>query len=95
MTAQKFTIHTKLNNEDVILHPKTEVSQVEGFTQSVNGLIDTAIADIDNITNTEIASYWNGVTPSTDLTTYVTQANMESYVAQEIAKITDADEVSY
>ena len=44
MTTQKFTIHTKLNNEDVILHPKTEVSQVEGFTQSVNGLIDTAVA---------------------------------------------------
>ena len=44
MTAQKFTIHTKLNNEDIILHPKTEVSQVEGFTQSVNGLIDTAVA---------------------------------------------------
>ena len=44
MTTQKFTIHTKLNNEDIILHPKTEVSQVEGFTQSVNGLIDTAVA---------------------------------------------------
>lgn len=71
MTTQKFTIHTKLNNYDVILHPKTEVSQVEGFTQSVNGLIDTAIED------------------------YVTQSAMESYVASEIAKITDADEVQY
>lgn len=71
MTTQKFTIHTKLNNEDVILHPKTEVSQVEGFTQSVNGLIDSAVED------------------------YVTQSEMESYVASEIAKITDADEVQY
>lgn len=95
MTTQKFTIHTKINNDDVILHPKTEVSQVEGFTQSVNGLIDTAIEDIDSITNTEIASYWNGVTPGSDLTVYVTQPEMESYVAAEIAKITDADEVQY
>jgi len=50
---------------------------------------------ITPINNTEIASYWNGVTPGSDLTVYVTQSEMENYVAAEIAKITDADEVQY
>ena len=142
MTTQKFTIHTKLNNEDIILHPKTEISQVEGFTQSVNGLIDTAIAgkanaadvytktaadnkfaeqsttlagygitnaytktevdnalseidvDIEDITSAEIASNWDNLTPA-NLAEYVTQEEMEDYVATVIATITNADQESY
>ena len=75
MTTQKFTIHTKLNNEDVILHPKTEVSQVEGFTQSVNGLIDTAIADIDDIPESSIKTAWDNIDPDTSVTTYAPLAS--------------------
>ena len=56
MTTQKFTIHTKLNNADVILHPKTEVSQVEGFTQSVNGLISTAVSNKANATHSHVGT---------------------------------------
>ncbi len=95
MTTQKFTIHTKINNDDVILHPKTEVSQVEGFNQSVNGLINSAIGDISGITSTEIQSNWNNIDPDDSFNIYVTQIEMEEYVAGEIAKIVNGDEVQY
>ena len=95
MTTQKFTIHTKINNDDVILHPKTEVSQVEGFNQSVNGLINDAIGDISSITSTEIQSNWNNIDPDDSFNIYVTQIEMEEYVAGEIAKIVNGDEVQY
>ena len=84
MTAQKFTIHAKINNTDTILHPKTEVSQVEGLDALVTG-----------ITDSEIQSYFTNVNPSSNPPTYVTLSDMQAYVATEIAKLPLADNNDY
>lgn len=84
MTAQKFTIHTKMNNEDVVLHPKTEMSQVEGLATALT-----------SITDAEIQAHFTDLDPSTTQPEYITLSQMQTYVAAEIAKLPLADNNDY
>ncbi len=60
--------------------------------------VDNALSEIDvdieDITSAEIASNWDNLTPAS-LAEYVTQEEMEDYVATVIATITNADQESY
>lgn len=93
MTIQKFTIHANINNEDVVLHPKTEVAQVEGFTQTVDDQID---AKVYPITNQEIYDKWEFLDPDFNLPVYITEQEVENYIETYVPqKITDTVSASY
>lgn len=47
------------------------------------------------ITQAEVDSYWNNITPESSTVIYVTRTDMEQYVSSELSKIVDADEVAY